>query len=822
MKPIAAALSVAAVVCLLPAHAGQVALDGKFGPSGALTGPNYDITAGLGKIKGQNLFQSFADFSLDAGETANIRNILARVTGGHPSSIDGTIRSDITGANLFFLNPAGVIFGPNAALDLTGAFAVSTADYFKLAGGARFGVGLDASADSKLTSRPVAAFGFMDGNPGNITIHGALATVAGKTFSVVGGDIVLDGGQILAPDGRVNLLSAQSAGEVALRSAAGRIEHQGSIELHNFAAVDVSGDGGGEIVIRGGRLVVENASVKADTHGAKDERGISIHLTEALEALGNGQITTDASGSGRGGDIQILAPSVLVDGQDLDATGGGDSPNPTRIAAETSSDLAKATGGDVILKSDSLELRGGGEISTSTRGAARAGRVEIATGSLMLTGSESFFAPPTWIRANASPFLDNAGAGGDIIVRADSVLIAAGALLNADTQGGADAGRIRVTTKSLAMLDGAITTRTAGPGDGGAIDVRADTITMDGIGAFLGAETSGDGKGGDIRVRAGSLLLVNNGLISASSFGDGDGGNISLRVRSLALDTAEIPSGIIASSDGGNGDGGDIQIKTGSLDLQNGMQISTSSSVTGDGGRIAIRARSVTLDTGSSIQSASTGSGVAGGIRLKLKKQLALAGGSFISVSAAENEAGTIEVFADTIAAADSQISADAPQASGGSIELFALRGIELINSSILAAANDHGGNVSLGSPLFLFDPAFRGSMDPATFVSANAVDVGGNITIGQNFSIAAPENITATGAQAGNVEIGAPEIDLSGTLVALPANLLDAESLLRPDCGVRLAGHVSSFVALGRGGLPLAPGGFVPSSLPTDADERR
>src|SRR4029434_7767316 len=117
--------------------AGQVVLDGKFG-SGALAGPNYNITAKMGAIHGNNLFHSFAQFNLAACEVAafsgpdNIRNILSRVTGGSPSLIDGTIRSEIPGANFFFLNPNGVMFGPNAALDVSGAFSATSAHYLKL------------------------------------------------------------------------------------------------------------------------------------------------------------------------------------------------------------------------------------------------------------------------------------------------------------------------------------------------------------------------------------------------------------------------------------------------------------------------------------------------------------------------------------------------------------------------------------------------------------------------------------------------------------------------------------------------------------------
>src|SRR6266576_2479115 len=256
---------------------GDVALDGKLGPGGPLSGPNYNITADLGRTVGNNLFHSFARFNLDASDVAtfsgpaNIQNILTRVTGSGASSIDGTIRSSIAGANFFLINPAGVVFGPNAAVDVTGSFAVSTANYLKLANGARFVAALDAD-DSMLSTDPVVAFGFLDGTAGSVTVQGTLQMPEGKTLTVVGGDISVDGGKLLAANGQVNLVSAKAAGEVAIDPItshvdAGSIGVQGRIELNNTATVDASGEGGGQVVIRGGRLVVEGqgTSLKADT-----------------------------------------------------------------------------------------------------------------------------------------------------------------------------------------------------------------------------------------------------------------------------------------------------------------------------------------------------------------------------------------------------------------------------------------------------------------------------------------------------------------------------------------------------------------------------
>ena len=104
----------------------QITLDGSLGPRGALTGPHYTISDSMGQIRGPNLFHSFGQFNLSRGESATftgpntIANILSRVTGGSPSTIDGTLRSQIPGANLYLLNPSGIMFGPHASLDVKG------------------------------------------------------------------------------------------------------------------------------------------------------------------------------------------------------------------------------------------------------------------------------------------------------------------------------------------------------------------------------------------------------------------------------------------------------------------------------------------------------------------------------------------------------------------------------------------------------------------------------------------------------------------------------------------------------------------------------
>ncbi|HVK57706.1 MAG TPA: filamentous hemagglutinin N-terminal domain-containing protein, partial [Candidatus Kapabacteria bacterium] len=258
----------------------QVVLDGKFGTSGALTGPQYQIPQEAGSVRGNNLFHSFQQFDLGANDVAsfsgaaNIQNILARVTGGNASSIDGTIRSEISGANFFFINPQGVIFGPNARVDVSGSFAFSSADYLKLADGARFVASLDAD-DSVLSTAPVSAFGFINSAPGSLQLQQtSLLANEGQKISLVGGEITLEGASVQAPGGDINVVAVSSPGEVPVNASylnpagfAAAFPNAGAIGMSGGAKLDTSGEGGGRIVIRGGSLVVDKSKIEANSLG---------------------------------------------------------------------------------------------------------------------------------------------------------------------------------------------------------------------------------------------------------------------------------------------------------------------------------------------------------------------------------------------------------------------------------------------------------------------------------------------------------------------------------------------------------------------------
>src|SRR3954452_7148176 len=178
----------ATLLAAAPAHA-QIVTDGTLGPKVSLSGSTVDIGAQLGTQRGDNLFHSFEKFGIAAGQTATftgpdtVKNVISRVTGGEISTIDGTLASRVGQADLYFLNPAGVMFGPNARLDVPGSFHVSTAHELRFADGARFSA-LDKTG-SGLTVAPPEAFGFLDRPSGRIAVdHSQLELKPGKTFSL--------------------------------------------------------------------------------------------------------------------------------------------------------------------------------------------------------------------------------------------------------------------------------------------------------------------------------------------------------------------------------------------------------------------------------------------------------------------------------------------------------------------------------------------------------------------------------------------------------------------------------------------------------------
>jgi filamentous hemagglutinin family protein len=184
----------------------HITIDKSFGAPQTLVGPDYAIGANLGKQVGSNLFHSFGQFSLSntpvresatftsTGSAGPINNVIGRVTGGNQSNINGKIVSTITGASLYLINPSGIMFGPNATVDVKGSFHSSTADYLKMSDGAKYqATNPDAST---LSAAPPVAFGFLNASPAKISVNGSTLGPVPGTLGVVAGPVSMIGAKL--------------------------------------------------------------------------------------------------------------------------------------------------------------------------------------------------------------------------------------------------------------------------------------------------------------------------------------------------------------------------------------------------------------------------------------------------------------------------------------------------------------------------------------------------------------------------------------------------------------------------------------------------
>ena len=660
-------MSLVLLLTLIASASAQVVMDGTLGRAGALSGPVFQVTPDLGRQVGGNLFHSFSQLNLTRSESAtfsgppSVQNLLARVTGG-ASSIDGTLRSTIPGANLYLINPGGVMFGPNASVDVSGSFVVSTADYVRLADGGRFDARLPAN--SQLTAAPLAKFGFLSMAPAKITVDGSqLIVPRGQTITLVGGDIELkNGAQVKALEGAVNMTSVGAAAvEVTATPELTELVTGGTIRLNRGASVDVSGSGGGQVNIRSRDLTVDDAGVKADTTGGLDGRGIDLQLggtaviqngarinaetrgngkagiisvaVGSLDMLTGGQFNTSTFGSGNAGTVDLRANRLNIDGS------GG--PQLTGIFSQSVGTATGNAGSVGLVVSGLLQVRAGGHISSDTEGTGAASGVSVRAGALTIAGgtsreftgisSRSLAAGRagelTVLVAEALQLLDGGmissdmsgtGAGGRVVVASGSLTIDGGVspgFTGISSRGisSGGAGEVQVSVADGLQLRnrGKISSDTSGAGNAGPVTVTANSLTIDGgfTGAFTGISSDSNngatGNAGNVSVRVpGRLELRRGGQISSGAFAAGKAGKVAVQAGSLTIDGGTSLGFTGISSDSfaeATGNAGDVDVNVSALlQLLSGGRITSGTFATGKAGRVAVQAGAVTLDGGTS------------------------------------------------------------------------------------------------------------------------------------------------------------------------------------------------------------------------------
>ncbi len=592
----------------------QVTSDSTLGVESSLITPNLVINGvpssqiDGGAIRGTNLFHSFQEFNVGEGQgvyftnPTGVQNILSRVTGANPSQIFGKLGVIEGNANLFLINPNGIIFGPKASLDVRSSFVATTANSIQFKEQGFFNSSIP-NVPPILTVNP-SAFLFNQvaasitnnsqeaagqrltplnpSDPSEVRNLFGLRVPDGQSLLLLGGNVDLNNSGLNALNGRIEVGGVAGVGRVGL-DINGQVLHLNfpndvalaDILLTDGARIDASGEGGGNIQVQGRNITLTNNSqIISSTLGVKPGGSLILSASNSVQLTGSlpdGVLSTRTLGTGDAGDIVINTNKLTV--QD---------------GAQVRTDSSKeGSGGQLnINASESIELLGTSpeEISSGlfsiATGAGKAGNITINTeklivrdGAIVSTGS---------FGSNFGTFIPAEGAGGNLTINASKSVQLFGLLsipnvptgLSTTSVGVGTAGNLSIKTGQLLIRDGAeVSVSSLGTGDAGNLQVQAHTISLDNGGQLTATSEAGKG-GGNITLQAlDSLLLRGGSEISTSAKGKGNGGDITIRTDLL---TALGNSKITANATGA-GNGGNVRIKTKGLFLSPNSEISATS-----------------------------------------------------------------------------------------------------------------------------------------------------------------------------------------------------------------------------------------------------
>ncbi|MDJ0596898.1 MAG: filamentous hemagglutinin N-terminal domain-containing protein [Pleurocapsa sp. MO_226.B13] len=653
----------------------QVTPDGTVNTQVNQNGSIAEITGG--ETRGSNLFHSFQDFSVPTGNEAffnnvdSISNILSRVTGGNISNIDGLIRANGS-ANLFLINPAGIVFGQNARLDIGGSFLGSTADSILFEDGEFSAV--DNLQQPILTINAPIGLGFRD-NPAPIENSSTtsadfnpapsfddnlfgLRVPDGKTFGLAGGDITADGGGIVAVGGRIELGAVGESGTLGINFENDNLSFnfpddlaRANVSLTDNAGFLVSGNGGGDIAITANNIEILEGS------------GLFAGI---FRGLGSPNVQAD--------DISLNASdSINIDRNSRVTNNVGNFNNFGGIG----------NSGNITIETGTLSISNGGLIGISTFGAGNTGSLSInASESIEIDGFDNF---SSGIFADVT---QNAiGNTGNITIETGQFSLSNGAQISANAFGQGNTGNININTEQFNLSDGAqILTGVFGVGDSGNLTVNAsESINISGIENNFGGlsaqlSETGRGNGGNVTLNTQIFNLNNNGQISASNFGEGRTGDIVITAtESINIENSNLFSEVDQNATGNTGN---IFLETGLLDI-NSSSIATVTFSEVDAANVEITSQNLIIQNGSLISTRTNGNGNGGNLNLNVLETIKIKNGSGLSFdTVGSGDGGNLTIATKNLLVEEGLIfGGTLSEGTGGTLTVNASESVELINT---------------------------------------------------------------------------------------------------------------------------------------------
>jgi filamentous hemagglutinin family protein len=701
-------------LCLPKANA-QIVPDNSLGTENSIVSPNTQIEGNPatliegGAIRNTNLFHSFQEFGIPTDDRiyfANpegIQNIFTRVTGNNISEIMGTL--GVNGnANLFFMNPNGIIFGKDARLDLNGSFFATTATSLVWEEGSEFSANKPETAPLLTINRPIGLQ--MGNNSGSITVQGdghflmegdffpivyyndtslGLQVDRGQTLGLISKDINLTGGIVRTLGGNIQLISVKEGTVKLDRSQQDwqldttKIREFSNIKLSDKALVDSSGIITGNIQIQGKNIELKDGSTI---------------LIRNLGSLPSGNITVDATDS-----IKIVgsirnAPDIITPIETIAGV------VPSRLYTQS---VGAGSGGDIYVSGGNLSLIDSGSIHAYSL-------TQAGTGTINIDISNS-------IELNGYSLLDP---------RNPSLIV------TANFFGKGNAGDINIFARNMNIFNGgAISSYHLGSGDGGdiIINVMGDLV-MSGIDPIIatpsaiGSTSFRIGNSGNVTIDTARLSIFDGAAIGTTSLASGDAGQLIINAtESIEVSGARQELGLISSiqsdvlntnnitlrqilgiQDRPTGNSGSIIVNTPILTVTNGGRVGVGNQGIGDSGNLQINADRIFLSTQGNINAFSA-SGQGGNIELNINDSLLLRNGSFITAEATGNindrtmvNGGNIEIDTPLITLLEnSKINANAFAGNGGNIQINT-QGLFAFSDDSISASSQLGldGNIEI------------------------------------------------------------------------------------------------------------------------------
>ncbi len=680
---------------------------------------------------------------------------------------------------------------------------------------------------------------------------GGLIQVQGNNISLIDGSLLLIQNQGTQAGGSIRVNAAQSL-ELSGTDLDGRIRS-------SLDSQTVGVESGADVAVSTRQLLVrDGAAISARSFSLGKGGNVTVNASDSVQISGfslvnpsiQSAIAAIVFSSGNAGNVTVSAKQLsILNGGGVSSTtfGRGRGGDVTVNATESvevrgflpgffvQSSVSAVTlnvgdAGKVTISTPRLLLRDGGAVATNTYAFGNAGSVTInasksveVSGTVIGTpfrsfaGSSAFIIPEFIQQTYRLPPVPTSGASGDVTINTPVLRVTDGATVEVSNEGVGNAGELTINANSI-FLDtrGTITAATAS-GEGGNIDLNVRDVLLLQNNSLITASAGGTGNGGDISITAGAFSLLNGTRLSTATSGAGNAGNVTVKTPELQLSgaTSGLFTGTTSAGNAGNltiqprGEGQSVRVN-----LQEGAQISASTSGSGRGGTLTITApESITLAGDGSIIAAETGGSGTGGNLNLTTGTLNIQNQADVTVSSSgTGSAGSLFVDANQIYLNNGgRIRADT-SGGGGDINLRSPLILLRNGSSITTNAtgsNIPGGNITIDTDNLVAVP------NENSDISANSRNFrGGNVTIRASgiFGIELREqltplsDITATGASSefnGTIDLITPGIDPARGLAELPTGVVDASDAIAQGCP---ANEGNSFVVTGRGGLPPNP----------------